>query len=169
MGMSLSKFHNSSNPNWSKLVTGREAWCATVHGVAKNQTQLNWTDWHVHTSGLREHAAELHPCGSLNYFYGAFFQISFGQSFWFAWFTVHILYISRSSHGCYRKGLWVERPLTSLPFDLQGAFLCMCGHRGLLTSRMRNKWSGQGPAFSLNCPTVLVLEFQSTGNESPIT
>ena len=30
MDMSLSKFR--------ELVTGREAWCAVVHGVAKNQT-----------------------------------------------------------------------------------------------------------------------------------
>ena len=102
-------------------------------------------------------------------FMGHFLQISFGQSFWFAWFTVHILCISGSSHGFYRKGLWVEHPLTSLPFDLQGAFLCVCGHRGLLSSRMRNMCSAQGPAFSLNCPASLVLEFQSTGNESPIT
>ena len=29
--------------------------------------------------------------------------------------------------------------------------------------------SGQGPAFSLNCPAFLVLEFQSRGEESPIT
>ena len=58
--------------------------------------------------------------------------------------------------------------LTSLitPCDLQGAFLSMCGRGGLLTSRMRNMWSGQGPASSLNCPASLVLELRSPGNES---
>ena len=44
----------------------------------------------------------------------------------------------------------------------------MCGWGGLLTSRMRNMWSEQGPASSLNCPASLVLELQSPGNESPI-
>ena len=29
-------------------------------------------------------------------------------------------------------------------------------------------WPGQGPASSLNLPAVLVLEFRSTGDESPI-
>ena len=33
MDMKLSKFR--------ELVTDREAWCAAIHGVAKNQTQLN--------------------------------------------------------------------------------------------------------------------------------
>ena len=29
-------------------------------------------------------------------------------------------------------------------------------------------WSGEGPAFSLKCPAILVLEFWSVLNESPI-
>ena len=29
-------------------------------------------------------------------------------------------------------------------------------------------WSVQGPASSLNCPAILVLEFLSIENESPI-
>ena len=75
---------------------------------------------------------------------------------------------SLSQDGSYHKGLWVDHPLTSLPFDLQGAFLCLCGRAGLLTWRMREMWPGQGPASCLNCPAILVLEFQFTENESPI-
>ena len=49
--------------------------------------------------------------------------------------------------------------LASLPFDHQEAFLHMRGQGYLMTSRTRNMWSGQGPASSLNCPTILTLEF----------
>ena len=73
-----------------------------------------------------------------------------------------------SQDGFCCKGLWVEHPLTSLLFDLQGAFLCICGQGGLLTWKMRNMWSGQDPASSLNCLAVLILEFLSTGNEPPV-
>ena len=45
----------------------------------------------------------------------------------------------------------------------------MHGHGDLLTLRMRNMWSGQGLASSLKCPAILILEFQSIENESPIT
>ena len=44
----------------------------------------------------------------------------------------------------------------------------MCVQGDLLTLGTRNMWFGQGPASSLNCPVILVLEFQSIGNASPI-
>ena len=40
---------------------------------------------------------------------------------------------------------------------------------GLMTLRMRNMWSGQGLASSLNRPAIDILEFWSAGNESPVT
>ena len=61
-----------------------------------------------------------------------------------------------------------EHPLTSLPFGLRGALLRVCNLGRLLTLTTRNLWSRQGPAFSLNCPASLVMEFWSAGNESPI-
>ena len=79
------------------------------------------------------------------------------------------VHTSLSQGGFHGKGLWVEYPLASLPFGLQGAFLHMCGQGSLLTSRRRNMGSGQGPASPLNCPATLVFSFLSTGNESPVT
>ena len=67
--------------------------------------------------------------------------------------------------GVYCKGLWIEHLLTSLPFDLQGAFLCMCGHGSLLTLRMRNIWPGQGPASSLNGLAMLIWKDPDTGKD----
>ena len=62
-----------------------------------------------------------------------------------------------------------EPLLASLPFDLPEACLHRCGWGGLLTLRMRNLWSGQGLASSLNCPAILVMDCQSTGSECPLT
>ena len=49
---------------------------------------------------------------------GNFFWVSFGQSFWFAWFSVHIWFISESSHGCVpiSRPRWIpgKRPMVSL-------------------------------------------------------
>lgn len=44
----------------------------------------------------------------------------------------------------------------------------MCDWGGLLTSEMRNMWSGLGPASSVKCPVILVLGYWSIGNDSPI-
>ena len=32
------------------------------------------------------------------------------------------MHVSVSQAGLYQRGIWVEHPLTSLPFGLQGAF-----------------------------------------------
>ena len=56
--------------------------------------------------------------------------------------------------------------MTSFPFELQGSFLCKCGWAGLLISRTETMWSGQDPASSFNCRSVLFLQFWSIGNES---
>ena len=45
----------------------------------------------------------------------------------------------------------------------------MCDQGGLLTSRMRNMWSGQGLSFSLNCLVILLLKFQFIRNESSVS
>ena len=104
-----------------------------------------------------------------------FFQVSSDQSFWFAWFTVHIWCISEPSHVYIRisQPRGIEEAygklasLSTIPLWLPEAFLHSYSQGGLLT--LRNKWSGQGPAASPNCAAVLILGFQSTGNESPIT
>ena len=76
--------------------------------------------------------------------------------------------LSLSQDGFRWRRLWVG--WHHFPFDLQGYFLWMCSWLGLLTSRMRNMWSllpGQGLSSSLDCPAVLILEYQSRRNESP--
>ena len=44
----------------------------------------------------------------------------------------------------------------------------MCGWGDLLTLRTRNMWSRKSPSSSLNFPAILIFEFWSTRNESPI-
>ena len=46
--------------------------------------------------------------------------------------------------------------------------LCMCSQEGFLTLENEKYVVWQGPVSSLNCPAILILEFQSMGNESSI-
>ena len=67
---------------------------------------------------------------------------------------------SLSQDGFCHKDLWVVSIVQhhSL-FDLQGTLSVHLQLGGLLTSKMRNMWSGQGPASSLNHPAILFLEY----------
>ena len=72
---------------------------------------------------------------------------------------------SFSLNGFYQRGLWVQYPIKiTLPLTYKEPFFM----GGVLTSGMRNMWSGQGPDNSLNCLDSLILKFQSIGDESPI-
>ena len=135
-------------------------------------TLLAWDECNCGVWGLHSH-------GSLNYFHGAFL-LSF---LWPSILTclVHVPYLvyqdppicvhaSLGHDRFYWGDLWVTwSELTILSFDLQGDFLYMWGQGGLPTLRMRNMWSGKGPASSLNCPAILVLELWFKGNKSPVT
>ena len=78
-----------------------------------------------------------------------------------------------SQDGFHSRGLQVMSISSHhSPFDLQGGFLCLRSQRG--SPDLENKkclvsylLSGQGPASSLSCPPIDILEFQSTGYESP--
>ena len=96
---------------------------------------------------------ESRPSGNLNYFYGEFLPGFFWPIILICLVcSPYLVYLGPppmcvhtflSQDGFHRKGIWVEHPLASFPFGLQGAFLRMCGQGSLLTSRMRNMWSGR--------------------------
>lgn len=95
----------------------------------------------------------------------------------FAWFRVHIWYASGSSHMSTHSSQprWISRKtpvgsrhhLASRRFDLRGAFLHMSSWGGLVT-KIEKCVVCAGPSLLLNCPAILVLEFSSTGSDSPI-
>ena len=79
------------------------------------------------------------------------------------------VHTSLGSDGFYWKGVWVQNiPWHDSLLTSEEPFWCTCGWGGLLTSEIRNVWSGQSPTFFLNCPALLALEFPSRGNECPI-
>ena len=112
--------------------------------------------------------------GNLKHFYGIFLPN-------FLWLVILICLV----HSPYLVHLrilpcvwsrWIlpQRPMGRTSLDMtplwlpRSLFCAMCVWGGLLTLGMRNMWSVQGPASSLNCPAILVLEFWSMDNESPI-
>ena len=70
------------------------------------------------------------------------------------------------SHGVYHKGMWVGNNPWHISLWPPRSLFCTCVVRKVSRLRQKNMWSRQSPAFSLNCPAILFLEFQSIGNES---
>ena len=113
--------------------------------------------------------------------WGSFFQLSFGhfdlpgsQSIFGISLDPPMCEDTSLSQDFFQKGIWVEYPLTSLPLwppgSLSAGMWSRRSHDSLnekwMRSWMRNVWSGQGPASSLICAAIFILEFQSIGNES---
>ena len=113
---------------------------------------------------------------------GHFFWVSSGQSSRSACLRVRIC-LSRGPALCVHMSQprWIppQRPVGSCRHLLRGGappFLTSkeLPSRECLLDFQNEKYvvsyllSGQGPASSLDCPAFLVLEYRSTGNESPI-
>ena len=104
-----------------------------------------------HLSRLGGRVPESHLCRSLSYLYAAFssgfpltshFDLPGSESmFDLPQDPSLCVHTSLSQDGFFRRGLWVAWHHVSLPFDLQGAFLCLHSQGSLLTLRMRNMWS----------------------------
>ena len=114
----------------------------------KKRVQYVWID----TSRLRGRVPESRLCSSLSYLYAAFssgfpltshFDFPGSESkFGLPQDPSLCVHASLSQDGFFQGGLWVAwHHVTSLPFDLQGAFLCLHSQGSLLTLRMRNMWS----------------------------
>ena len=107
---------------------------------------------------LKEQVPESHPHG--HFFYRAFLLGFFWPIILICLVHIPIQYISRSSHvyAHISQPGWnlPQKPMGNKhPFGLQGAFLCICGWGGLLTSRMRYGLGRVQP------PLLIVLLFSS--------
>ena len=99
-------------------------------------------------------------------FMGYFFWVSLGQSFWFAWFTVHIWYISGSSHVCARMSQprWIlpQRPMGRTSLDIiplcpPRNLFCACWIREVSWFQEQEICGLCRVQPPLNCPPILVF------------
>ena len=119
-----------------------------MRSLLRKRVQYVWID----TSRLRGRVPESRLCSSLSYLYAAFssgfpltshFDFPGSESkFGLPQDPSLCVHASLSQDGFFQGGLWVAwHHVISLPFDLQGAFLCLHSQGSLLTLRMRNMWS----------------------------
>ena len=112
---------------------------------------------------LREKIPVLCPCGSLNHLYGAFLPVFLCLIIMIGLVQFHIWFFqdpsmcadaSLSQDGSYQKTSGQNIPWHDFSLDSKDPFLCMF-EEGILTSRMRNKWSVQSPASCLSSYSYL--------------
>ena len=120
-----------------------------------------WT----HGQTQRERVAEL--CSHDTYM-GHFFWVSFADHFDLlgseSMFSISQdppmrARASLSQDGFYRRGIWAKHLLTSLPFRPPQSLSAHVWVGRSPDLRLRNMWSQQGPASSLNCPAILSWNF----------
>ena len=75
---------------------------------------------------------------------------------------------SLSQEGSFQRGVLLEHPLTLLPLLPARSLFCACVIGEVSWLWIEKYVSEQGPASFCNCPAILVLEFWSVENESPI-
>ena len=140
------------------------------------RVQYVWIDTRADSEGASQ---ELHPCNNLSHLYGGISScfplanhcdLPSSQSIFGISQDPSIgSHASLNQDGYYRKGKWVRNiPWHNSHLASKELFLYRYGQGGLLTSRIRNTWSGQGPTSSFHCLAIFVLEFRSVENESLI-
>ena len=124
MDMSLSKL--------GEMVKDREAWCTTIHRVAKSQTQLNNHSWFYKGRG---HAAAFKICPRI---VNCEPMLTFGWNLHFAFWKVYVSKANFFLSFCFFFWPHGMRDICSLTRDWTSAPAVMCrvlttGHEGSLS------------------------------------